>query len=120
MIGLITMAIVVTSPPPPPATATQQQCAYSVRIQNDTYKCYTQKQWDAEQAAIAKENEAQAQAIQHWLQSQPSWWQHNWWKVLLGIFGLIVVFFIAAYIDEKLHPTEYDDYGIFNSRDWPY
>lgn len=57
MFSLGLSAIVVVSPPPPPATANQQNCDYSVRVETDTYKCYSSAEYNVIQQQEKQKND---------------------------------------------------------------
>lgn len=109
---LATLAIVVvphvSSPPPPPATSPQMQCKYSVRISGDTYKCYSEKEWNDKEYAEAQQVKSEMKQMQKWAEA-------NWWKVLI-VFSAVVLLSIAVSsyiksIDRKRNPWKYDEYG---------
>lgn len=115
---LSTMAIVVVAPPPPPpATATQQQCKYSVRIDSDTYQCYTEEEWQQKQAAdAAVRAQDDADFNKFWTSTVPSFLIANWWKIILWILGALITFVLllglSEWVERKRHPERYRN-GIY-------
>jgi hypothetical protein len=121
---LATLAIVAVphtaTPPPAPATASpQQNCEYSLMINDNPrkpiYKCYTAEEYQqkiSEETAVEAKN---SQELASTLSNGLNWIVNNWWKVLLIAFWVIVLLVILTIVIDviniKRHPEDYDENG---------
>jgi flagellar biosynthesis protein FlhB len=111
------MVIPTSTPPAQIQVANQQQCTYSVKVNYETFKCYSEDEYNTMEATKKDNLEASNKVAWDYI-------RNNWWKLILGIIGFFITIFIFDYIythiDFKRHPERYklDFFGYPVKKDW--
>lgn len=76
-------------PPPPPQDSPPivENCTYQIKIQNDTFKCFTKEEYEKRQADKVAQDEKVAK-----------WMDEYWWAVLIGILCFMFLLFLLSSI----------------------